>query len=183
MLFQKFLIIFLVYDTTIATSKTLKYIVANTYIPEVTTITNTATDPLVGTRCERICYINNSKVPVLFDTGSPTSLVSEDLVVKHGWNSYNVPPFVWKGAIAGRTSTATKALHCKLIDNDVRYEFKAYITPELHNQVIVGNPIIEHYPTLVSFVTTNTHSGATTNITIGVIDQLFDPHVEEIFMI
>lgn len=169
--------------STAATHRTSTDTEASTHIPEVTTITNTANDPLVGTRCERICYINNIKVPVLFDTGSPTSLVSEDLVVKHGWNSYNVPPFVWKGAIAGRTSTATKALHCKLIDNNVSYDFKAYITPELHNQVIVGNPIIEHYPDLLSNINTTTNSNTTTNITIGAIDQIFDTDVQEIFLI
>ena len=153
-----------------------------TIIPEVTIINDT-TNPLIGTRHERPCIINKVKVPVLFDTGSPTSLVSEDLVVKYGWKPYNVPPFVWRGAIPGRTSTTTKAIHCELLDNNTTYQFKAYVTPELQNQVIVGNPIIEHYPTLLSITNTATNSNATTDITIGAIDQIFDTDVQEIFLI
>ncbi|KAK5778867.1 hypothetical protein RI543_003793 [Arxiozyma heterogenica] len=49
---------------------------------------------LVGTRRERQCFINNVKVPVLFGTGSPTSLVNEDLVLNNGYKPYNVPLFV-----------------------------------------------------------------------------------------
>lgn len=145
-----------------------KYI-NNTTIPEVTTI-KTTIKPLVGTRHERPYIVNKIKLPVLFDTGSSTLLVSEDLVAKNGWKPCIVPPFIWKGAIADRTSTTTKAVHCKLLDNKTSYEFNAYVTPELQNQVIVGNSVIEHYPELLSTTNTVTNFNATTDITIGAID-------------
>lgn len=69
---------------------------AVTDIPEVNIIIKSInkTDLLVGTRRERQCFINNVKVPVLFGTGSPTSLVNEDLVLNNGYKPYNVPLFV-----------------------------------------------------------------------------------------
>lgn len=72
-------------ETEIVTSpKVLPFAVADT--PEVNIIIKSIskTDLLVGTHRERQCFINNVIVPVLFDTGSPTSLVSEDSVLNNG---------------------------------------------------------------------------------------------------
>ncbi|CAL9738378.1 unnamed protein product [Monosporozyma servazzii] len=125
-------------------------------IPEVAKIDTGA--PIVGTRLERSCMINGVPQKVLFDTGSPTSLVSADLVRDNHWTTYDVPVFTWTGALKDKTSSTTDAVRCELKDNDRSYNFGAYVSSDLHDIVIVGNPIITHYPELLrdnaSLVTT-----------------------------
>ncbi|OXT09632.1 hypothetical protein B9K03_12240, partial [Rothia sp. Olga] len=66
--------------------------------PAIATIVTHSSTPIVGSRLESLCLVNNVQVPVLFDTGSPTSLISRDLVRKHNWSPYSVKPLKWKGA-------------------------------------------------------------------------------------
>lgn len=45
------------------------------------------------------------------------------------------------------------------------------------------NPIIKHYPKLLSETNTTTNCNLTTDITVGAIDHIYDTDVEEIFVV
>lgn len=85
-------------------------------IPEIEIIE--ACPPIVGTRLKKSCLVNDLLQKIFFDTGSPTSLISKDVVPKHCWPTYPVPAFTWEGAMKGKTSTTTTTVRGKLEISD-----------------------------------------------------------------
>lgn len=157
----------------------------------VSTITTSTPHPIIGSRLEANCSVNNVTVPVLFDTGSPTSLVSSTLVHNHHWPTYPVKPLTWKGALPGSTSLATHAVLCSLHSTTTSspITFSAYVSPDLTDQLIVGNPILTKYPQLLSIPPLSTYTTSiitaidTLSDTNSTIIDLYKDDIEEVFVL
>lgn len=171
------------------TTTTVATIIDPDDIPEIDIIDPHT--PVVGTRLERPCLVNDVEQRVLFDTGSPTSLISQDIVTKYNWHTFSVPLFTWKGAIKGKISTTTTAVSCKLEEGNRHYRFGAYVSADLEITIIVGNPLISHHPELLHTVphVITAAKPAVSTVTqpfespITTIDDLTMGDVEEVFMI
>ena len=119
-------------------------------VKEVTLIDTSVSSPLIGSRLEVNCLVNNSNMLVLLDTGSPTSIVSSSLVQRYGWSTYTVPPLKWKGAISSSTSTTSTAVKLSLVIKGIKVRLSAYVSPDLTDRIIIGYPVLVKYPTLLS---------------------------------
>lgn len=154
--------------------------VTSTVTPQIAIITTHTPHPIVGPRLEKTLSVNNVPIKVLFDTGSPTSLISQSIVRRNHWPVYPVKPLKWQGAIPGSSSTSTHAVRCSLLLSSTSSPIivSAYVTPDLHDHFIVGNPIISTHPTLLSFAHPSSTSTTTTSISstpvISAVDYLRD---------
>lgn len=66
--------------------------VTSTVTPQIAIITTHTPHPIVGPRLEKTLSVNNVPIKVLFDTGSPTSLISQSIVRRNHWPVYPVKP-------------------------------------------------------------------------------------------
>lgn len=159
--------------------------------PTVSTITTPQSHPIVGSRLESTCSVNHVPIPVLFDTGSPTSLISSTLVSQHKWPTYPVKPLRWKGALPGSTSLSTHAVTCSLLppDTEKPITFSAYVSHDLVDQLIVGNPILSRHPMLLTSPST-IHASTPTVTAIDTLTEanstlidLYPNDIEEVFVL
>lgn len=142
-----------------------------------------------------MCSVNDVMVPVLFDTGSPTSLVSHALVRKHRWSTYPVKPLEWKGAIPGSSSHSTHTVCCALrpADSAGPITFSAYVSSDLSEHLIVGNPILSAHPFLLSPAASSSTPTTSSTPVVTAIDtlvesnstliDLYQDFIEEVFVV
>lgn len=167
--------------------------ITSTITPAIATIVTHSSTPIVGSRLESLCLVNNVQVPVLFDTGSPTSLISRDLVRKHNWSTYSVKPLKWKGAIPGSTSLSTHAVCCTLLPAGSAgpITFSAYVSPDLSEQLIIGNPILSSHPSLLSSSKSTTQPSPVPGVSAidtlvednSTLIDLYQDTIEEVFVV
>ncbi|KAG0663185.1 hypothetical protein C6P44_002027, partial [Monosporozyma unispora] len=66
------------------------------------------------THPERLCTNNNVSSHILFDAGSLTSFVSENIVTTNHWTTFLLATSTGKGALLRQTSTTSTAVRCIL---------------------------------------------------------------------
>lgn len=107
--------------------------------------------PKTGNRKEIEIETNKRvKVKTILDTGAPTSFVHKNLVRRLELQCVPVPLYRFKGALPLHIGSAQKAAMVKFTYRRKRYNVQCYVTEDLTAQLIIGNPILEEFPELMS---------------------------------
>ncbi|CCH59504.1 hypothetical protein TBLA_0B06845 [Henningerozyma blattae CBS 6284] len=144
-----------------------------------------SSSPLVGRCLEQSCSINGISFDVLFDTGSPTSLISSEIVHVNNWPTYPVEPFVWSSILPGRRSSTSTATFCVFEITGSKFSAAAYVSNDLVNKVIVGFPVVSKYWELLSpaLPTTSSSIYAVDWLHEGSVSDLYPNEIQEVFVV
>lgn len=120
------------------------------YITITPIVTKGVSSPRIGSRKEIIIECaNKNTVRALLDTGAPTSFVHSNLVRTLDLPVLKTTPLHFRGAVSPNIATTTSATTVEFIYNKRRYTLEAYVTPCITQDFIIGNPILEEYPSLL----------------------------------
>lgn len=126
--------------------------------------------PKVGKRRELVVTLQNGcESNVLIDSGSPTSLIQNQIVQQLELRKYRAPPLQFKGAVSEDIAFTNNAVTLRFEYQQNCYEVAAYVTEDISVPVIVGNPIIEEHPELITTTGDNDYHKDTT-LEIAFID-------------
>jgi len=90
--------------------------------------------------------LKQEPIKVLYDTGSPTYFVRNDIAAKLGLSVRPAPPFRFKGIASQEAALTTEAARITLKQGQLVIGTPVYVTSHMVQDVIIGYPIITSIP-------------------------------------
>ena len=137
--------------------------------------------------------LKKEPVKVLFDTGSPTSFVRNDIAAKLGLSVRPAPPFRFKGIASQEAALTTEAARITLKQGQLVIGTPVYVTSHMVQDVIIGYPIITSIPEIAVLLKKHNSSENINSCcpvySINVVnmdtaeDNFSSPDIDEMFVI
>ncbi|CCE66035.1 hypothetical protein TPHA_0O00660 [Tetrapisispora phaffii CBS 4417] len=111
-------------------------------------IINTILNPVVGTTLTTQLTVQGTQLNVLLDSGSPTSFIRKDIVQKLKLPYHEASPFSFKGFTSNEIKHTSLAAQIPVSTTNQVITIWAYIMNHMEHDLLIGNPILDKYPTL-----------------------------------
>ncbi|CCD23149.1 uncharacterized protein NDAI_0B01150 [Naumovozyma dairenensis CBS 421] len=119
-------------------------------------------NPKIGSTLTKTLNCNGEPCKVLFDTGSPTSLIRTDVDQKLKLKLAAAPPFEFRGMVSAEKAATKEAAKVNIAAGNTAIKLAAYVTDAMPHDIIVGNPVIDEYKDVIYNLRSDTDLGSLT---------------------